>query len=48
VPKLEPSRALVAAENTFKQQHHCCRFFLAKDLLKAFLKAQINIVAVYL
>jgi hypothetical protein len=39
VSKLEPSRALVAAENAFKQWHHCCRFFLAKDLLKAFLKA---------
>jgi hypothetical protein len=47
VSKLEPSRALVAAENAFKQ-HHCCRFFLAKDLLKAFLKTRMNIVAVYL
>ncbi len=34
VSKLEPSRALVAAENTFKQQHHCCRFFPCKGFVE--------------
>jgi hypothetical protein len=28
------SRALVAAENTFKQQHHCCRFFPCKGFVE--------------